>query len=146
MFHFPLKSLVYTHSIWVPTDDDIQQYLHVFFTSPDIWDASVLDHGISPALLEEIQPEVMILCQRTPHLMNLEVFTKDFYSTWMFSGIQALQTLGSTLFILIFTRAVLLRKIGSHSELILDGNPTKLSKKLTRLLPGLEVLSLNMIT
>ena len=35
------------HSIWVPTDDDLQQYPHVFFTSPDIWDASVLDHGIT---------------------------------------------------------------------------------------------------
>ena len=45
------------HSILVPTDDDIQQYPHVFLTSPDIWDASVLDHGITPALLEESHQE-----------------------------------------------------------------------------------------
>ena len=45
------------HSIWVPTDEDFQQYPHVFFTPPDIWDASVLDHGITRALLEEIQQE-----------------------------------------------------------------------------------------
>ena len=57
---FPLSiesGLVYMHSIWVPTDDDLQQYPHVLFTSPGIWDASVLDHGITPALLQEIQQE-----------------------------------------------------------------------------------------
>ena len=45
------------HSIWVPTDDDLQQYPHVFFTQPDIQDISVLDHAITPALLKEIQQE-----------------------------------------------------------------------------------------
>ena len=45
---FPLSiesGLVYMHTIQAPTDDDLQQYPHVFFTSPGIWDASVLDHG-----------------------------------------------------------------------------------------------------
>ena len=57
---FPLSiesGLVYMHSIWFPTDDDLQQYPHVFFKSPGIWDASVLDHDITPALLEEINQE-----------------------------------------------------------------------------------------
>ena len=57
---FPLfieSGLVYMHSIWVPTDADLQQYPHVFFMSPDIWDASVLAHGNTPALLEEIHQE-----------------------------------------------------------------------------------------
>ena len=44
------------HSIWVHTDDHLQHYPH-FFTSPDIWDASILDHCITPALLEEIHQE-----------------------------------------------------------------------------------------
>ena len=44
-----------------------------------------------------------------------------------------------------FTRAVLLRQIGSHSGLILDANLNWLSKIPTRLLPALEVFSLNMI-
>ena len=48
---------VYMHSIRIPTDKDLQQYPHVFFTSPDTWDASVLDHGITPSLLEEINQE-----------------------------------------------------------------------------------------
>ena len=45
------------HSIWVPTDNDLQQYPHISFTSPDIWVASVLDHGITPELLDEINQE-----------------------------------------------------------------------------------------
>ena len=42
------------HSIRIPTDQDLQNYPHVIFTSPDIWDASVLDHEITPSLLEGI--------------------------------------------------------------------------------------------
>ena len=45
---------VYMHTIRIPTDQDFQNYPHVFFTSPDIWDASVLDHEITPSLLEDI--------------------------------------------------------------------------------------------
>ena len=37
-------------SIRIPTDIDLKQYPHVFFTSPDTWVASVLDHGITPYL------------------------------------------------------------------------------------------------
>ena len=47
---------------------------------------------------------------------------------------------------LIFTRAILLRRMGSHSGLILDGNLNRSSKTPTRLPQGLEVLSHNMIT
>ena len=49
--------LVCMHSIRIPTDNDLQQYPHVFFTSPDTWDASVLHHGITPSLLEEINQD-----------------------------------------------------------------------------------------
>ena len=48
------SGLVYMHSIRIPTDQDLQNYPHVFFTSPDIWDTSVLDHEITPSLLEDI--------------------------------------------------------------------------------------------
>ena len=48
------SGLVYMHSTRIPTDQDLQNYPHVFFTSPDIWDASVLDHEIAPSLLEDI--------------------------------------------------------------------------------------------
>ena len=48
------SGLVYMHTIRIPTDQDLQNYPHVFFTSPDIWDVSVLDHEITPSLLEDI--------------------------------------------------------------------------------------------
>ena len=48
------SGLVYMQSMRIPTDKDLKQYPHVFFTSPDTWDASVLDHGNTPSLLEEI--------------------------------------------------------------------------------------------
>ena len=48
------SGLVYMHSMRIPTDHDLQHYPHVFFASPDIWDTSVLDHGIPPSLPEDI--------------------------------------------------------------------------------------------
>ena len=51
------SGLVYMHTIRIPTDQDLQNYPHVFFTSPDIWDASVLDHEITPSLLEDINQQ-----------------------------------------------------------------------------------------
>ena len=42
------------HSMRIPTDHDLQNYPHVFFTSPDIWDTSVLDHGTPQSLLVDI--------------------------------------------------------------------------------------------
>ena len=48
------SGLVYMHSMRIPTDHDLQNFPHVFFTSPDIWDTSVLDHGIPQSLLEDI--------------------------------------------------------------------------------------------
>ena len=50
------SGLVYMHSMRIPNDHDLQKYPHVLFTSPDIWDTSVLDHGIPPSLPEAINP------------------------------------------------------------------------------------------
>ena len=44
-------------SIRILTDKNLKQYPHVFFTSPDTWDASVLDHGITPSVLKEIHQD-----------------------------------------------------------------------------------------
>ena len=51
------SGLAYMHPIRIPTDNDLQLYPHVFFTSPDTWDASVLGHDITPFLLEEINQD-----------------------------------------------------------------------------------------
>ena len=50
------SGLVFMHSVRIPTDHDFQNYPHVLFTSPDIWDTSVLDHGIPPSLPAAITP------------------------------------------------------------------------------------------
>ena len=46
--------LAYATSLGRPTDQDMDTYLHVFFTSPDEWDPSVLDHD--PPHLDGLDP------------------------------------------------------------------------------------------
>ena len=46
--------LAYATSLGRPTDQDMDTYPHVFFTSPDEWDPSVLDHG--PPHLDGLDP------------------------------------------------------------------------------------------
>ena len=46
--------LAYTTSLGKPTDQDMDTYPHVFFTSPDEWDPSVLDHD--PPHLDGLDP------------------------------------------------------------------------------------------
>ena len=46
--------LAYATSLGKPTDQDMDTYPHVFFTSPDEWDPSVLDHD--PPQLDGLDP------------------------------------------------------------------------------------------
>ena len=46
--------LAYATSLGKPTDHDMDTYPHVFFTSPDEWDPSVLDHD--PPHLDALDP------------------------------------------------------------------------------------------
>ena len=46
--------LAYATSLGIPTDQDMDTYPHVFFTSPDEWDASILDHD--PPHLDGLDP------------------------------------------------------------------------------------------
>ena len=46
--------LAYATSLGKPTDQDMDKYPHVFFTSPDEWDPSVLDHD--PPHLDGLDP------------------------------------------------------------------------------------------
>ena len=46
--------LAYATSLGKPTDQDMDTYSHVFFTSPDEWDPSVLDHD--PPHLDGLDP------------------------------------------------------------------------------------------
>ena len=48
--------LAYATSLGKPPDQDMDTYPHVFFTSPDEWDPSVLDHD--PPHLDGLDPSV----------------------------------------------------------------------------------------
>ena len=65
-------------SIRIPTDHDLQYYPHVLFTSPDIWDTSVLDHGIPPSLPEtQTSPKLRLAppqVEDQPHDLTSDVF------------------------------------------------------------------------
>ena len=102
------------HSIWFPTDDDLQQYPQLFFTSPGIWDASVLDHGITPALLDEINKEADDWLLQVPifdEFGNLQQQVVQHLD--VFWDLRPAET-GRILFMLIFVRAILLNKTGNH--------------------------------
>ena len=102
---FPLSiesGLVYMHYIQVPTDDDLGQYPHVFFTSPDIFCICSGSWHYLP-FLSKFTKKLMTLCSKIPYLRNVGIFTNKWYSTWMFSGIQTLQRLWSILFMPIST-------------------------------------------
>ena len=70
--------LVYMQSMRIPTDYDLQYYPHVLFTSPDIWDTSVLDHGIPPSLPETQTSPTLRLAppqgEDQPHDLTSDVF------------------------------------------------------------------------
>ena len=70
--------LVYMQSMRIRTDHDLQHYPHVLFTSPDIWDTSVLDHGIPPSLPEtQTSPTLRLVTPQgedQPHDLISDVF------------------------------------------------------------------------
>ena len=48
------SGLAYLHPIHPHTDTNLDSYPHVVFTPPQEWDPTVLDHAITPELLEDI--------------------------------------------------------------------------------------------
>ena len=80
------SGLVFMHSMRIPTDHDLQNYPHVFFTSPDIWDTSVLDRGIPPSLLEDINqhsddsllPDPIFAAYGEPHHRDIQTLNSSY--------------------------------------------------------------------
>ena len=140
------SGLVYMHSIRIPTDHDLQNYPNVFFTSPDIWDASVLDHEITQSLLEDIN-------QHSDDSL-LQYSISDEYGDLHHWAIQTLQSsvtyllylLGSPSPVLTCMTAIMLKRIGKPSDPILAGNLSKSSRIPTRSPQDLEAPFHNMIT
>ena len=74
------SGLVYMHPMRIPTDHDLQIYPHVFFTSPDNWDTSELDHGIPPSLLEDINQhsDDSLLQDGEPHHRDIQTLNSSY--------------------------------------------------------------------
>ena len=133
-------------SIRIPTDQDLQNYPHVFFTSPDIWDVSVLDHEITPSLLEDINQH------SDDSLLQDSIF--DEYGDFHHRAIQTLNIFcdlpslpsGGPSPMLTCMTAILLKRIGKHSDPILVGNLIKSSRIPTKSHQDLEAPFHNMIT
>ena len=117
--------LVYMHPIRIPTDQDLQMYPHVFFTSPDIWDPSVLDHEITPSLLEDINQHSDDSLLQESILMNMVIFTTGLFRLWISSVTSLLYLLGSPPPMLTCMTAILLKRIGNLSDPILVGSLNK---------------------
>ena len=88
--------------------------------------------------IRKFTKKLMIPCSQILCLMNLGIFTSEWYSIPPETGEHT--------FMPISTRLTLLRLIGNPSGPTLNGNLNKSSKIHTRLPQGSEVLSLNMIT
>ena len=134
------------HTIRIPTDQDLQNYPHVFFTSPDIWDASVLDHEITPSLLEDINQH------SDDSLLQDSIF--DEFGDLHHRAIQTLNIFcdlpslppGEPNTHTHLHDSNLLKRIGKHSDPILVGNLSKSSRIPTRSHQDLEAPFHNMIT
>ena len=73
------SGLVYMHTISIPTDQDLQNYPHVFHTSPDIWDASVWIMRLPHLSWRTSTSTLMTHCSKTPVLMNMETSITGLY-------------------------------------------------------------------
>ena len=86
----------------------------IFFSSPDTWDASVLDHGITPYLLEEIDQESDdSLLQDSIFDEFGELQDKVVQKLNIFWGSNSTES-GEHTFILSYMKVTRLNKIGNH--------------------------------
>ena len=80
------SGLVYMHSMRIPTDHDLQNYPHVLFTSPDIWDTSLLDHeiplslpaAITPHSADSLPPDSNFAAYGEPHHRDTHTLNSSF--------------------------------------------------------------------
>ena len=101
-------SLAYATSLGRPTDQDMDTYPHVIFTSPDEWDPSVLDHD--PPHLDRLDP-----IQVPDQPFSDPMF--DAYGDFNESIIANINTLSDNI-----------RKWGAMDTLISDGGKYEISK------------------
>ena len=142
--------LAYATSLGKPTDQDMDTYPHVFFTSPDEWDPSVLDHdpphldGLDPSQVPD-QPFGDPMFDAYGVSMNASLPTSTPY--WMHLH----QIVGHVQKSLLFSQPISIRVhpkslTGMLYTHFLHGHPHPASRTLSMSPPGMGLLHTPRIT
>ena len=142
--------LAYATSLGKPTDQDMDTYPHVFFTSPDEWDPSVLDHD--PPHLDGLDPvKSLTNLLVTPCLMPIEISMSASLPTSTSSWMHLQKIVGHTEKSLLFSQPI---SITVHPKSLtgmpyahsLHGHPHPASRTLSMSPPGMGLLHIPRIT
>ena len=142
--------LAYATSLGRPTDQDMDTYPHVFFTSPDEWDPSVLDHD--PPHLDGLDPvKSLTNFLVTPCLMLMEILMNALLPTSTSSWMHLQEIVDHTHQPPLFPQSISIRVhpkslIGMPYAHSLHGHPHPASRTLPMSLPGMELLHIPRIT
>ena len=143
--------LAYATSLGRPTDQDMDTYPHVFFTSPDEWDPSVLDHdpphldGLDPSQVPDQPFGNPMFDAYGDFLLSASLPTST--SSWM----HLQEIVGHTQQSLLFPQSISIRVhpkslIGMLYPHSLHGHPHPASRTLLMSPPGMELLHTHRIT
>ena len=142
--------LAYATSLGKPTDQDMDTYPHGFFTSPDKWDPSVLDHD--PPHLDGLDPvKSLTNLLVTPCLMPMEISMSASLPTSTSSWMHLQKIVGHTQKSLLFSQPI---SITVHPKSLtgmpyaysLHGHPHPASRILSMSPPGMGLLHIPRIT
>ena len=142
--------LAYATSLGKPTDQDMDTYPHVFFTSPDEWDPSVLDHD--PPHLDGLDPsQVPDLPFGDPMFDAMEISMSASLPTSTSSWMHLQKIVGHTQKSLLFSQPI---SITVHPKSLtgmpyahsLHGHPHPASRTLSMSPPGMGLLHIPRIT
>ena len=142
--------LAYATSLGKPTDQDMDTYPHVFFTSPDEWDPSVLDHD--PPHLDGLAPvKSLTNLLVTPCLMPMEISMSASLPTSTSSWMHLQKIVGHTRKSLLFSHPISIRVhpkslTGMLYAHFLHGHPHPASRTLSMSPPGMGLLHTPRIT
>ena len=142
--------LAYATSLGKPTDQDMDTYPHVFLTSPDEWDPSVLDHdpphldGLDPSQVPD-QPFGNPMFDAYGISMSVSLPTST--SSWM----HLQKIVGHTQTSLLFSQPISIRVhpkslTGMLYAHFLHGHPHPASRTLSMSPPGMGLLHTPRIT
>ena len=144
--------LAYATSLGKPTDQDMDTYPHVFFTSPDEWDPSVLDHdpphldGLDLTPVKSLTNPLV-----TPCLMLMVISMSASLPTSTPSWMHLQEIVGHTQKSLLFSQPISIRVhpkslTGMLYAVVLHGHPHPASSTLSMSPPGMELLHTPRIT